>query len=119
MINIRFFQLSDYREVMQLVQCEVGVAQQQHVIHTLAQCIALDSTLVLLAMEQANLIGLCFGYVCDQVAYTYQPIVGTAVHVKASVALQTALRTVLEQRRLSSVIACDCSENKTLQYATL
>ena len=119
MINIRFFKLSDYREVMQLIQCEVGLEQQQHVIHTLAQCIALDSTLVLLAMQQAQLIGLCFGYVRDQVAYTHRPIVDTAVHEKASDALQTSLQTVLDQRKLSSVMVCDCSENRALQRVML
>ncbi len=119
MINIRFFHLSDYREVMQLIQCEVSVAQQQHVIHTLAQCIALDSTLVLLAMEQARLIGLCFGYVREQVAYTHRPIVDTAVHEEASDALHTALQTVLSQRCLSSVMVCDCSENMALQRIML
>lgn len=104
-MNVRSFQLSDYRPLTELLEEVLTTECYEQTMEAFARQLSWDSDLVLVAVKESEIVGMIIGTIDNKKGYYYR-IAVSPNHQRSGVgkALVTALRQRFEQRNVTKIL---------------
>ncbi|OMF37840.1 GNAT family N-acetyltransferase [Paenibacillus sp. FSL H8-0548] len=104
-MNVRSFQLSDYRPITALLEDVLTEECYEQTMEAFARQLSWDSDLVLVAVENSEIVGMIIGTIDNNKGYYYR-IAVSPLHQRKGIGktLIQALRQRFEQRRVTKIL---------------
>ncbi|MGG1638081.1 GNAT family N-acetyltransferase [Paenibacillus sp. FSL K6-3182] len=104
-MNVRSFQLSDYRSITALLEEVLTEECYEQTMEAFARQLSWDSDLVLVAVENSEIVGMIIGTIDNNKGYYYR-IAVSPLHQRKGIGktLIQALRQRFEQRRVTKIL---------------
>lgn len=104
-MNVRSFQLSDYRPITALLEDVLTEECYEQTMEAFARQLSWDSDLVLVAVENSEIVGMIIGTIDNNKGYYYRIAVSPS-HQRKGIgkALIQALRQRFEQRHVTKIL---------------
>ncbi|HTG70565.1 MAG TPA: GNAT family N-acetyltransferase [Candidatus Udaeobacter sp.] len=104
-MNVRSFQLSDYRPITALLEDVLTEECYEQTMEAFARQLSWDSDLVLVAVENSEIVGMIIGTIDNNKGYYYR-IAVSPLHQRKGIgkALIQALRQRFEQRHVTKIL---------------
>jgi len=104
-MNVRSFQLSDYRSITALLEDVLTEECYEQTMEAFARQLSWDSDLVLVAVENSEIVGMIIGTIDNNKGYYYR-IAVSPLHQRKGIGktLIQALRQRFEQRRVTKIL---------------
>jgi ribosomal protein S18 acetylase RimI-like enzyme len=104
-MNVRSFQLSDYRPITALLEDVLTEECYEQTMEAFARQLSWDSDLVLVAVENSEIVGMIIGTIDNNKGYYYRIAVSPLYQRKGiGKTLIQALRQRFEQRRVTKIL---------------
>lgn len=113
LMNVRSFQLSDYKPLTALLEDALTAECYEQTMEAFARQLSWDSDLVLVAIKQSEIVGMIIGTIDNNKGYYYR-IAISSHHRQSGVgkALVAALRQRFEQRNVSKILIAADEHNE-------
>ncbi|WP_169085961.1 GNAT family N-acetyltransferase [Paenibacillus sp. PL91] len=104
-MNVRSFQLSDYRPITALLEDVLTEECYEQTMEAFARQLSWDSDLVLVAVENSEIVGMIIGTIDNNKGYYYR-IAVSPLHQRKGIGrtLIQALRQRFEQRHVTKIL---------------
>lgn len=104
-MNVRSFQLSDYRPITALLEDVLSEECYEQTMEAFARQLSWDSDLVLVAVEHSEIVGMIIGTIDNNTGYYYR-IAISPLHQRKGIgkSLVLGLRQRFEQRRVTKIL---------------
>jgi ribosomal protein S18 acetylase RimI-like enzyme len=104
-MNVRSFQLSDYKPLTELLEEVLTTECYEQTMEAFARQLSWDSDLVLVAVKESEVVGMIIGTIDNNKGYYYR-IAVSPNHQRSGVgrALVSALRQRFEQRNVTKIL---------------
>jgi ribosomal protein S18 acetylase RimI-like enzyme len=104
-MNVRSFQLSDYRPITALLEDVLSEECYEQTMEAFARQLSWDSDLVLVAVENSEIVGMIIGTIDNNKGYYYR-IAVSPLHQRKGIGktLIKALRQRFEQRHVTKIL---------------
>lgn len=104
-MNVRSFQLSDYRPITALLEDVLSEECYEQTMEAFARQLSWDSDLVLVAVEHSEIVGMIIGTIDNNTGYYYR-IAVSPLHQRKGIgkSLVQGLRQRFEQRRVTKIL---------------
>ncbi|MEV5029378.1 GNAT family N-acetyltransferase [Paenibacillus sp. LPE1-1-1.1] len=104
-MNVRSFQLSDYRPITALLEEVLSEECYEQTMEAFARQLSWDSDLVLVAVENSEIVGMIIGTIDNNKGYYYR-IAVSPLHQRKGIGktLIQALRQRFEQRHVTKIL---------------
>ena len=115
-MQIRSFQLSDYRQVAELLQEVLSEECCEETMGAFARQLSWDGELILVASAEGEIAGVLIGTIDQHKGYVYRIAVGKSYQRQGiGKSLISAMHTRFRQRKVMKVLIAEDKHNKLLR----